>query len=267
MEFVATKALVLHVSRSSSGGGAPLVFLNSLGSDLRIWDGVVERLEKSDANHAMLRYDKRGHGLSDCPAGPYSIADHADDLLALLDALAIPRAVLVGISVGGLIALQIASREPERVGALVLCDTAAKIGTKESWNERITLIRQQGMAEAATGIAKRWFASGYPAQRPAEYRGYLNMLSRTPAEGYIGTCHALRDADLREQMAQILAPSLVLCGSEDISTPPELVRGLAQSLPDARFELLEAAGHLPCVEQPERLAQLIGGFVQEEADG
>lgn len=263
MEFVATDSLVLHVRRQGNGGDVPLVFINSLGSDLRIWEGVVKRLP----DRTLVRYDKRGHGLSDCPPGPYSVRDHAEDLRSLLDALAIEEAILVGISVGGMIALDFASRHSERTRGLVVCDSGPKIATSEFWEARVASIREQGMEAAAEGIVARWFSAGFAEDRPADLRGYYNMLSRTPEEGYTSTCAAIGRADLRGILGQIDLPSLVLCGSEDVSTPPEMSLELSRALPKARFELIEGAGHLPCVERPEHLAATIGEFVRENGYG
>jgi 3-oxoadipate enol-lactonase len=271
MEFVSTGRtegpLVLHALRQGGDQGVPLVFINSLGTDLRIWDAVVAELGRRRPGTPLIRHDKRGHGLSDCPSAPYTISDHAEDLRRLLESFSVVRAVLIGISVGGMIALELAARHPELVEALVLADTAARIGSEESWQARVALVREEGMARAGESIAPRWFARGFAESRPAEYRGYLNMLCRTPAEGYIGTCHALRDADLGSDVPGIRQPALVLCGSEDAATPPELMGKLARGLPRARFELIEGAGHLPCVEQPERMAELIHRFLEEATDG
>lgn len=241
------------------GEGAPtLVFLNSLGSDLRIWDGVVAALDTG----RVLRYDLRGHGLSDAPEGPYTLEDHSSDLLALLEHLGIAQAVLVGISVGGLIALDLARRWPERVAALVLCDTGARIGSEDSWNERMAAIRQGGLPEVARTVIARWFTEDFFARCPAEAAGYYNMLSRTPVEGYLGTCAALRDGDLRPWLEAIRLPALVLCGERDQATPPELSQALANGL-GARLQLIPQTAHLPCVEAPALVGQHIRSFLKE----
>lgn len=259
MQFIQANDLVLNCSLSGNPDGAPLLFINSLGTDLRIWDAVVPHFE---ASYRLVRYDKRGHGLSDCLPAPYSIRDHAEDLVCLLDELEMETAVLIGISVGGLIAQDVAANWPERVSKLVLCDTAAKIGTVEMWNQRISTLHTDGMEALADAILSRWFAPGFGSQNPAAYRGYRHMLTRTPVTGYTGTCAAIRDADLTAATRTIQAPTLVLCGAEDSATPPELVQGLADLMPKARFAAIPKAGHLPCVEQPEETAVLIQQFLR-----
>ena len=264
MKFVEANGITLHYAREGVVEGVPLAFVNSLGTDLRSWDGVTRRLAGS---FPIIRHDKRGHGLSDCPAGPYSIRDHADDLAGLLDHLQIDRVIPIGISVGGMIALDFASRHPGRIEALILADTAAKIGTADYWNERIEAIRRDGMDTLKEIILSRWFAPGYAQAFPAEYRGYSNMLTRTPVEGYVATCEALRDGDLREAAGTIQADTLVLFGVDDAATLPEWGQALADTLPSGRFRLIDNAGHLPCIEQPEATAAEIRRFLAETGHG
>jgi 3-oxoadipate enol-lactonase len=254
-------SLTLHFAQDGGGAGVPLVFVNSLGTDLRTWDGVVGRLLAfPDFDRPLFRYDKRGHGLSDCPPAPYSIDDHTDDLVGLLNALRIDAAVIVGISIGGLIALDLAIRNPDRVRRLVVCDTAAKIGTASGWNARIDAVRASGTGILPDLVKVRWFTPAMPA---AEANLYLNMVARTPAEGYIGTCAALRDADLSEGLGLIAAPTLVLCGERDESTTPADGRALAAAIPNARFALIPGAAHLPHIEQPEAFSNQLRTFLRE----
>src|SRR5690606_31781262 len=142
------------------------------------------------------------------------------DLEHLLDQLDFRSVVVVGISVGGMIALDLAARLPERVAALVLCDTGTKLGTFENWNARIQAIHQYGLVEIASTVIERWFAPSFAARNPDTYRGYYNMLSRTPEAGYLGTCAAIRDADLTDSARTVTQPSLILFGAADLSTPP-----------------------------------------------
>jgi 3-oxoadipate enol-lactonase len=258
MEFTTVNNVTLQYACEGVSEGPPLVFINSLGTDLRIWDRVVSHFSDS---YRVIRYDKRGHGLSDCPPAPYTIRDHATDLAGLLDQLELPQAILVGISVGGMIALDFAAIWPERVQSLVLCDTAPKIGTAVLWNERITNLRQHGMGAMRDVILSRWFSDAFARQDPAAFSGYANMLTRMPVEGYTGTCEAIRDADLTDAARTITTPTLVLYGTEDLSTPPALVQGLCELIPHAHCQEIPNAAHLPCIEQPDIMAQHIAQFI------
>lgn len=255
----------LHVRRHGplvvNPAAAPttLVYLHSLGSDQRIWDGVIARLPA----HAHLRFDQRGHGRSDTPPGPYAMTDLADDLLGLLDAYGLRRVVLVGVSVGGMIAMRAAVEHPEVFRGLVLCDTAGKVGDEQSWNERIAAVRELGVTGIADQVMARWYPPSFRAARPSAYEDLREMLTSTSPDGYVATCAALRDEDLRPHLGDIHLPTLVLGGSEDGSTPPEMVRALAASLPNARFELVDGAGHLPSTDAPEAVAELVAGFLDE----
>ena len=260
MKFVSMNGITLHYREEGPTAEVPLVFIHSLGCDLRIWDDVVSRLSHT---FALIRYDQRGHGLSDAPPMPYSMSQLSEDVHGLLDHLGVERAVLVGVSVGGVVALQTALDFPGRVMALVLCDTAAKIGTDTYWNDRITALREHGMPFLADTILARWFAPEFIQQNPALYRGFYNLLTRMPLDGYIGTCMALRDTDLRDRLGEVHVPALVLCGAEDVVITPKIARELADSLPDARFRLIENAAHTPSVEQPEAVTIAITEFLKE----
>jgi 3-oxoadipate enol-lactonase len=258
MKFATIENITLHFSLEGAKDGVPLVFINSLGTDFRIWDEVVAHLSY---RFRLLRFDQRGHGLSDTPQGPYSLNNFTEDLAGLMTHLQIDKAVLVGNSVGGMVAMDFAVRHPQRVLALVLCDTAAKIGSSDYWHDRIKALRESGIAPLVDGILNRWFSPAFAARRPADYRGYANMLIRAPLAGYIATCEAIRDADLREAVRMLTVKTLVLCGSEDNATPPDIVREFAESLPRARFELVAEAGHIPGIEQPLALATRIEDFL------
>lgn len=262
MPFGRFNDLVLHFEDEGPAGAPALVFINSLGTDLRIWDRMVAQL---GTGQRILRHDLRGHGLSDTPPPPYALDDHVADLAALMDARGLKSALVVGLSVGGLIAMALAGRRPDLVSSLVLADTAHKIGTREMWEARISAIRQGGMAAIAEAVVQRWFAAEFRANRPADFAGYRTMLCRTPAEGYAGTCAALRDADLTDAAGKLDLPVLCLVGAEDEATPPGLVRSLAALLPRSRFDMIPNAGHLPCVEQPDIMARHISAFAKEAA--
>jgi 3-oxoadipate enol-lactonase len=268
MQAVEVGKRTLEVRLDGPEDGPVLAFSNSLGTDWRVWQPLLEHLPRgtglgSGGGLRLLRYSKAGHGLSDV-ADHRSIEDHARDLLAILDALKIEKVALVGLSVGGQIALALARLAPERLHCLVLCCTAHKIGTDELWNQRIAEIRDKGLAGMADGVMERWFSASWRAENPAYLALWRNMMARQPAEGYAALCAAIRDADFTESTQDIRLPTLCVAGTEDGSTPPEVVGGLAKLIPGARLETLEGVGHIPCVEAPDRLGALIGNFLREQ---
>ena len=262
MGFIEANGLSFFVQQSGNPDGQTLIFVNSLGSDYRIWDDILPHFSDYD----ILRYDLRGHGLSDCPPAPYTIRGHGDDLVELMRALQISeetKIVLIGISVGGMIAMEIAFSFYDKVKALILLDTFPKLGIPEMWNERIDALREHGMTYLADAILSRWFAPSFEKNFPVKYRGYFNMITRMPVEGYTGTCEAIRDADLTDATRTIVCPTLVLCGTDDQSTPPSLVSGLTKIIPNSRYIEIKNAGHLPCVENPQATAKAIKRFLEE----
>ena len=257
MRFMNANGVSLHYD--DTGGDKPaIVFSNSLGTDFRIWDKVAARL--GDA-HRIVRYDKRGHGLSEATPAPYSMSDHVDYVAALLDELRVKSAAVVGLSVGGVIAQGLAATRPDLVRALVLSNTAHKIGTNESWNSRIDTVTKNGIGSIADNVMKLWFTPAFRDPRNAEFVGCRNMLVRTALEGYVGTCAALRDADLTESTRALKVPTLCIVGDQDGSTPPDLVRSTADLIRGAEFHIVADAGHIPCIEQPDAVADLVRQFL------
>lgn len=259
--FVEVDGRAIHVRRDGAETGAPtLLFAHALGSDHRVWDGVVREL----GERPSLRYDLGGHGLSEAPDGERTIAGLARELDGVMDAAGIERAVLVGVSVGGQVALRQALDRPERVIGLVACDTAARIGTRDAWQARIDTVHEHGLAGLARDVIARWFTADFAQRHPARLRGHRTLLARTPADGYAGVCAALRDEDLSPRLPDIAARTLVLCGAEDEPTPPAQARALAEGLPHARYREIADAAHLPPVERPAPVARAIAQFLEED---
>jgi 3-oxoadipate enol-lactonase len=264
MAFARANGIVLHYELSGPADRPPLVFSNSLGTDLRIWDKLAERLGD---RYRILRYDKRGHGLSEEAPPPYALTDHVADLVGLMDHLGIGRAAIVGLSVGGMIAQGLAALHPERVAALVLCDTAPKIGTQESWNDRIDLVTRKGLSAIVDRVMPLWFTPAFRRPDNPDYAGHVTMFLRSPVGGYVGTCASVRDADLTESTRALKVATLCLVGENDGSTPPDLVRATANLISNCEFRIVPEAGHIPCVEQPDAVAALIGGFLRNAKYG
>ena len=245
----------LHYADTGPSAGPAFVFANSLGTDLRLWDDLLPLLPNGAR---AVRFDKRGHGLSDFSAN-VSVDDYADDAIALIEHLGLPKAVFVGLSIGGLIAQSIAARRPELLRALVLSNTAVKIGNAEMWNTRIAAIEADGIGAIADGVMERWFAPVFRAT-PA-LRAWRNMLARTPADGYIAACRAINAADYTGSTSRLRLPALVFAGDCDGSTPPELVKATAALIPGAKYHCIRDAAHIPCVEKPDEYAEVLNGFV------
>lgn len=259
MQFTRINDTTIHYQLIGGPADKPvIVFVNALGTDFRIWRDVVVRLA---GDYAIVLYDKRGHGLSSIGQMPYAIDDHASDLVGLLDLLAVKNAFLCGLSVGGMIAQAVYHQRPELVQGFILCDTAHKIGTQESWNARIESVERAGLASIVDRIMELWFTPPFRRPENTAYDGYVNMLVRQPVEGYLATCAAIRDADYTEAVKTIAVPTICIVGEQDGSTPPDLVRSMARLIPDARYEVIADSGHLPCVEQPEALAAVIRAFI------
>jgi len=264
MDFTRINGILLHYRLAGPAGAPVLALVNSLGTDARIWDGVIEHLSP---RYRILSYDKRGHGLSDAPPGDYALDQHVEDLLGLLDHLGISRLALAGVSIGGLIAQGLALRAPERLAALVLCDTAPKIGDAAGWNARIDTVRREGLGAIADVVMERWFSPGFQQQRADELAGWRNLFLRSDPLGYAATCATLRDTDLTAEIRGIATPTLVVAGEADRSTPVALVRACAAAIAGARFEILPDTGHIPSIERPDELAALMDGFLKETRHG
>ncbi|MEM9010847.1 MAG: 3-oxoadipate enol-lactonase [Pseudomonadota bacterium] len=264
MQMVSVNGVRLHAALTGPVDGRPIVFANSLGTDFRVWDRVLARLP---GDLRVLRYDKRGHGLSEVPPGPYTIDALTADAAGLMDWAGMRGALFVGLSIGGLIGQALASTRPELCRALVLMDTAAKIGGAALWQERIAAIRAGSLSAIAPATMERWFSTSFRDEQAEEVAGWRTMLERMPEEGYIACAEAIAAADLTEASRALTLPTLAICGEEDGSTPPDLVRATADLIAGCRFELIAGAGHLPCVEAPERITGLLTAFLEETRDG
>lgn len=249
------RAVSPHFLVDGPADGAPILLANSLGSDSRIWRPQLTPLV--DRGFRVVRHDTRGHGGSPVPPGPYRIDDLGADALAVLDALGVEAAHVVGVSLGGMTGLWLAAHAPHRVRTLTVCCTSAHPGNPRRWLDRAARARAGGMAEIAEASVARWFTPGWRAANPGATRELRELTAGTPAEGYAGCCEALAGLDLRPDLPRISAPTLVIAAAEDPAFGPDHGRLIAARVPGARFELLQHAAHLATVEQPERCTDLI----------
>jgi 3-oxoadipate enol-lactonase len=249
--------LGVHYALAGAEGTPVLLLSNSLGSDLSMWDGQVPALER---RFRVLRYDSRGHGKTAVTAAPYTLDQLAGDVLRLLDALELSRVHFCGLSVGGLVGVWLAARAPRRVDRLVLCNTAARVGSAQTWNARMDAVRGGGLAAIGEGLMERWFTEAFRRRRPEAVARARAMVEATPPEGYLGCCAAIRDADVRADLARVAAPTLVIAGGEDPATPPAQGRALAEGIAGARYVELPAA-HLSNVEAEDAFTRELLGFL------
>lgn len=248
----------LHYRDEGPATGAPVLFLNSLATDLRLWDKIVPLMP---AGLRLVRMDTRGHGLSDCPPGPYAMGTLIRDVERLMEALGLRDAVVVGLSLGGMIAQGLAVKRLDLVRGMVLSNTAAKVGTAQMWEDRIAAVRKDGLEHMADATMTRWFTRAF--RDTAELAGWRNMFVRTPVEGFIGCSHAIAGTDFFTTTAGLTLPTLAIAGPEDGSTPPDLVRETADLVKGSRFELIRGTGHLPCVERPADYAAVLTRFLAD----
>ncbi|MFT5219382.1 MAG: 3-oxoadipate enol-lactonase [Planctomycetota bacterium] len=259
MNLITLGDVSLHYRIDGDPDGMPVVFANSLGTDFRLWDKILPLLPEG---LRILRFDKRGHGLSSCPDGDYSMAALVADTAAIIEALKFDNCLFVGLSIGGMIAQGLAVERPELLRAMVISNTAARIGEAALWQERIDAARAGGIEALADNIMERWFSKQFHQHQATELQGWRNMLTRTPLQGYIGCSAAIAGSDLTAATASLTLPTLAIAGSEDGSTPPELVRATAALIAGSRFEEIVNAGHLPCVEQAEDYARILSEFIE-----
>lgn len=257
MRVTASDGAGLFVSDDGPREAQALVFLHSIGCDHGMWAAQAEALD----GYRTICLDLRGHGASDAPAGDYTLDRLAGDVAEVLDALKLERAMVCGLSLGGIVAQALALNAPGRVAGLVLANTAARIGTAEAWADRAALVRAQGLGEIADMAMGRFFSDAFRAGQADVVAGFRDGLLATSMQGYAGCCAALRDADLRAEIGRIAAPTLVIGGALDVSTPPEQTRLLAASIPGAAYVELDAA-HLSNIERPEAFTAALGKHLE-----
>jgi 3-oxoadipate enol-lactonase len=250
---------VIPHHRCDGPDGAPaLVLGSSLGTDLTMWD---EQLPLA-AHRRLVRFDHRGHGGSDAPPGPFSIADLGRDVLELMEALGIDRAAYAGVSLGGMVGMWLAAHAPGRIDRLVLICTSAHMPPASMWRDRAATVREAGSTEPiADAVVARWLTPGFAAAHPELRARLRGMLTATDPDGYAACCGAIERMDLRPSLRRIAAPALAISGAEDLATPVEMQRAIAAAIPGARHEVVGSAAHVAVVEAPERINQLIGAHL------
>ena len=236
-----------------------LIFSNSLGTTYQMWQPQIQVLQK---DYFVIGYDTRGHGASSAPTGPYSFDQLGQDVIDLLDHLNIDKAFFCGISMGGMTGQWLAIHYPKRFYHLMLCNTAAKIGTEVAWQDRAQLVRTEGLSTIAETAANRWFTSSFIANNPDIVSNLSNELAAGSAEGYASCCEALSIADAREHLKTITAPVTVIAGSEDPITTITDGQYMADNIPNAVLNTINAS-HISNIEQPEVFNQFIHQYLSQ----
>ena len=254
--------LSLHAEVHGHDDAPALVLAHALGSSSRAWDRLLPHLPQG---LRVITLDMRGHGDSPCPKEIYGMGALVQDAARALDRLQVKDCVFVGLSIGGMIAQGLAAERLDLVRGLVLSSTAAKIATPAVWDSRIAAIRDGGIEAVVEPTMERWFSRRTAREAPELLDEARARMRATPLEGYLGCCEAIADTDLYESTSGLTLPTLVTAGTEDGSTPADLVRETAGLIKGARFELIRGTGHMSPVEAPEAYGALVTAFLQDIA--
>jgi 3-oxoadipate enol-lactonase len=260
MPTIQSNGCPIHVEVEGAQDKPVLMLSNSLGTDLHMWDPQVAALTR---HFRLLRYDRRGHGKSGVPKGPYTMEMLGRDVLAVLDALKIEKINWCGLSMGGMVGMWLGANAPQRINRLILSNTSAYFADKEIWNGRIKTVREKGLASIVGGTMERWFTQGFREREPKKIAWLSEMFLATDPEGYIACGEAVRDMDHREIIKSITAPTLVIAGRHDPATTVEHGEFIRSRIPGASMTVLDAA-HIANVEQPHDYTDAVLGFLQQK---
>lgn len=247
----------LAVTISGASHKPPIVFSNSLATSWGIWD-EAERLLAPHAR--LIRYDARGHGLSDTPETGYSIEKLGRDVLEILDSIGVRRAVICGISLGGLTAMWLGINAPDRVSGLILANTAPNFPPQTMWQDRAATARSSGLAPLVQQSLVRWVTDSYRRVNESRVRELATMISNTRPVGYAGCCDVLATTDILSELWRITCSVRVIAGRHDLSTPVARAEEIVRSITHADLVTLEAA-HISCVEAPNSFAEAVCEFL------
>jgi len=254
-------AIALHHEITGLPGAQAVLLLNSLGSTLAMWERQVPALAD---RFLVIRCDTRGHGESPVPPGPYVIDDLVDDAVALLDNIGIQRAHVAGLSLGGMVALRLAARNADRVDRLALLCSSAHAGPPETWTERAATVRSKGTGAIADMVVSRWLTEAHRASDPQTTEYLREMIAETPADGYAACCDAIAAMDLRDDLAAVTAPTLVVSAADDPSIPPVHQQAIASGISGSRLIELADCAHLATIGQPEAVTDALVEHFSED---
>jgi 3-oxoadipate enol-lactonase len=257
MPVIQSQGCPIHVEVEGPATAPALMLCNSLGTDLHMWDAQAPAFAKE---FRLVRYDRRGHGKSGVPKGPYSMEMLGRDALAVMDGLGLKTVNWCGLSMGGMVGQWLGANVPERIERMVITNTSSYFADKNGWSERLKLVQEKGVAAFAAVNMTRWFTKGFLERAPQAVAPIQAMFAATPLEGYLACGAAVRDMDHRALLPKISVPTLVIAGKHDGATPPEANKYLADHIPGAKYAEVDAA-HMSNVEQPEAYTEAVLGFL------
>jgi 3-oxoadipate enol-lactonase len=250
----------IHFEIEGAADKPVLMFCNSLGTTLHMWDVQMPDMLK---HFRVLRYDRRGHGKSGVPAGPYSMEMLGRDALAVLDAAKVEETRWCGLSMGGMVGMWMGANAPQRINRLILSNTSAYMENKQVWNDRIKLAHEKGLGALVGGTIERWFTKGFREREPEKVKPISDMFLATKTEGFIGCGEAVRDMDHRPLLPKITAPTMVIAGRHDAGTTVEMAEVIRNSIPGASMTLFDAA-HIANIECARAYTEAVLGFLLEK---
>ena len=258
MPMIDADGCLINVHVEGPENAPALMLSNSLGTNLHMWDDQAPAFAK---HYRLIRYDRRGHGKSGAPKGPYSMERFGRDVLAILDALKIEKTNWCGLSMGGMVGQWLGANAPKRVNKLILSNTNLHYADKGPWNDRIKLVTEKGLATMVDANMERWFTKGFRERAPQAIARMKEMFVATPVAGYVASCEAIRDMDFRATNPSITAPTLVIVGAQDPATPPSAGEAIAKQIKGAKLASLEAA-HISNIEQPQAYTDTVLNFLR-----
>jgi 3-oxoadipate enol-lactonase len=259
MPVIQSNGCPLNVEIAGPEDKPVLMLCNSLGTDLHMWD---PQLKPFAQEFRLIRYDRRGHGKSGVTKGPYTMEMLGRDALAIMDGLGVQKVNWCGLSMGGMVGQWLGANAPNRIERLVLANTNYYYAVKDFWHDRIKTVADKGLAAIVKSNMERWFTEDFRQREPGIVATMSELFLKTPVEGYLACCAAIRDMDNREFLAKIKAPTLVIAGRSDLATPVEAAMHIQKHIPGAALTVLEAA-HISNVEQPSEFTGEVLGFLGE----
>lgn len=256
MPLIWPEDLRLNATLTGPGNAPALVLIHALGTSSALFDGLLPFLPKS---LRLLTFDQRGHGASDMPPAPYAMGQLVRDAERVIEHFRLKDTVVLGVSLGGMVAQGLATKRLDLVRGLILSNTAARIGIESQWQARIAAVRAGGIAAIRDATLDRWFGRSW--QTASAMPQAAALLDAARPEGWCGAAAAISGTDFYTPTAALRLPTLCLAGSNDGSTPPDLVRETAELIPGAEFRLIRGAGHLPMLDQPQAYAQAVTDFL------